>query len=752
MPSSSSSAASLTVEAVSAMTPEQLIALVYDDKRMVKVSKNAEVRGKLYKCIFKLMRAGRLLPEKSLHENRKLGRELLNHIMDFEAIWNHFAPDPPKVWRTFSRSSQNRRHGEEPNRENTDPELHNSGSKRAAMSQSAAEGSAEGGEPKRTKFSSSQSFTKETLEVPDYFMPLYAERWDMCGEADSKAAVKLFSEKREMFLNDCYNPPFHSYDCFPVSEVRNYLLKVLTYVTELQTQKILTNVVTAKPANIIDTKWETFINFTGFTFHRNADVQIIVMDGAEDCELFNRIEELCKTCSGESGLTDTKRAELESLQEARIKLKKDAFMTVVECKTPATFDDDPIKLIDEYYSKKWAPNNQEVAREANPDRFKKFETAIQNAVPGSIQSSAAQGSKDDDQRVVESPIAELCLYMMSKDNKFGALTNGLKTYFFRRHRNPRTVEVSEAFYSNRDDGIGHTNPGNWSLGQAWLVFLYHALKDHQVSRFKDFDWLRDSSPLTDIRINKIIHGEIEVTTDIREDPPQYSASASGTGEDGNSNGTSESRNHGAPRDPTVKAVFRLGPNMETSNMRTILEDEAMAYPDIMINGVSSFVKTTYAPHDARYTLEGEGEVYAALHMLQGDAIPRVTACGIDEMLNLAVFATEQCGTSMSEMQPRKRKEHGGVRKLYWKAALCLEKIHAAGFIHGDVALRNIVVDSASNVKFIDLQNSERSRSDSLREEEFDDLACIFNIDSAHDFRTLSRVNNTESHAESNELV
>jgi len=104
--------------------------------------------------------------------------------------------------------------------------------------------------------------------------------------------------------------------------------------------------------------------------------------------------------------------------------------------------------------------------------------------------------------------------------------------------------------------------------------------------------------------------------------------------------------------------------------------------------------------DAADLLDGEARAYAALQDLQGKVVP--TLYGFYEVWGILRFlALEPVGDAISEDE-----EIDQTLRMKMKAAL--QRIHNAGFIHGDVARRNFCRTESGDVFLVDLERCQPS--------------------------------------------
>ena len=123
--------------------------------------------------------------------------------------------------------------------------------------------------------------------------------------------------------------------------------------------------------------------------------------------------------------------------------------------------------------------------------------------------------------------------------------------------------------------------------------------------------------------------------------------------------------------------------------------------------------------DRKEELKHEIEVYEKLSNLQGKVVPRFLYAGsivdaskwvIPEKGEIYAFATTYEGRSLSSIDAL---SHESVSQ----AVDDLGKIHECGVLHGDLELRNLVLDEGSKqIKFVDFGNAETLEEFETREE------------------------------------
>jgi hypothetical protein len=167
---------------------------------------------------------------------------------------------------------------------------------------------------------------------------------------------------------------------------------------------------------------------------------------------------------------------------------------------------------------------------------------------------------------------------------------------------------------------------------------------------------------------------------------------------------------------------RHGANGCVVNAR-LLAPDAVWKPDLQV--VCKVVDVFHYP-DAADLLFGEARAYAALQNLQGEVIP--TLYGFYEVWGiLRLLALEPVGNAISE-------EEQIDPPLRRKMKVALRRIHKAGFVHGDVAHRNVCRTESGDIFLVDLERCQRSENPSELDDEMNEVdglyvhLYIFNVD------------------------
>jgi serine/threonine protein kinase len=91
-------------------------------------------------------------------------------------------------------------------------------------------------------------------------------------------------------------------------------------------------------------------------------------------------------------------------------------------------------------------------------------------------------------------------------------------------------------------------------------------------------------------------------------------------------------------------------------------------------------------HNSSSMFLAELQAYERLDELQGAVIPTLEQSYLISN-SLFAFALEDCGNPITQSQ---------LRKMHDQVAQALKSIHAKGVVHGDIALRNILINSLEN--------------------------------------------------------
>jgi len=146
-------------------------------------------------------------------------------------------------------------------------------------------------------------------------------------------------------------------------------------------------------------------------------------------------------------------------------------------------------------------------------------------------------------------------------------------------------------------------------------------------------------------------------------------------------------------------------DMADEKVLFILGRTGLGFRKQQVHGYLCFIKTISPEHAGSEPVEElmhEAEIYMFLQSLWGVAVPSVVFYGRLEDGKFALITTEE-GESIADVEVR-WEDRIHVRKCAHDA---LEQIHSIGIFHGDVALRNFVVDVNCNIKVIDFGRARR---------------------------------------------
>jgi hypothetical protein len=117
--------------------------------------------------------------------------------------------------------------------------------------------------------------------------------------------------------------------------------------------------------------------------------------------------------------------------------------------------------------------------------------------------------------------------------------------------------------------------------------------------------------------------------------------------------------------------------------------------------------------DAETSLDDEAGAYAALKGLQGEVIP--TLHGFYEVWGILRFlALQPVGNAISESEQIDQ-------TLRTKMKAALQRIHNAGFVHGDIARRNFCRTDSGDIFLVDLERCQYSGNPSELDDEINEV-------------------------------
>jgi hypothetical protein len=284
-----------------------------------------------------------------------------------------------------------------------------------------------------------------------------------------------------------------------------------------------------------------------------------------------------------------------------------------------------------------------------------------------------------------SPITQVYTYSCAMESRFCVLTTGQFTWFIRR--NDEDIEISKAF-----------SPGSMSpsLAQAWVTFLRLAVQelDRHSAAGKAKDYL------------------VKLQSD-KKASRRAAAKRGAKTRQHNKTAASVSNSSRAIAGEVMGDSLQL-PLAEISCDFSPIESYGALNHGVAhrnrIHGFDSVVKIVDANKDKVGCdgLDREAKMYEELSDLWGTAIPSVVYTGPITLGRSALAITYE-GQSLDRLQ---LDDIMARQELKRKACDALTALHQRGVVHGDLALRNIVVNPATkSVKLIDLGSASQIGSD-----------------------------------------
>jgi serine/threonine protein kinase len=131
-------------------------------------------------------------------------------------------------------------------------------------------------------------------------------------------------------------------------------------------------------------------------------------------------------------------------------------------------------------------------------------------------------------------------------------------------------------------------------------------------------------------------------------------------------------------------------------------------------------KKRYDGADMRKELDEEIHIYEKLQDLQNDVIPELLFGGHLVGGKYAI-ATSDAGVTLENWKPTTA-DARATGLIVEDALLKLDRLHKSGYLHGDVELRNVVVNKNGKVNFIDLGCAQEAPGKDMVKAECDRLA------------------------------
>jgi len=312
--------------------------------------------------------------------------------------------------------------------------------------------------------------------------------------------------------------------------------------------------------------------------------------------------------------------------------------------------------------------------------------------------------------MVKCALIQLCIYLtLFGGLQYGFVTSYEKTYFCKLVRKSRDnrmqsgVQISKPFFNTSDEWVGSTdkekktarmkNSCNWTL----------SLRPFCASRNSPFGI---GLQQVDLRATEGMRPCIMETGVCRSEILGRAYC-----EDGSKAARQENRlatwvhpevDAEEGEDEAIDVVVSYRPG----NVRTVLGGEGLGFMHQIIAGKDCFVKVTRY-EEAETFVRREASVCLELKHLWGVAMPSLICQG-DTSIGYAIVVTNE-GESLQSHAGRlilQQKPKEVVRL----AESALKAIHSSGWLHGDIAARNIGV-SATGVRFVDFESAKRMPTD-----------------------------------------
>jgi hypothetical protein len=281
-----------------------------------------------------------------------------------------------------------------------------------------------------------------------------------------------------------------------------------------------------------------------------------------------------------------------------------------------------------------------------------------------------------------SPLTQIFVYSCAMQSRYCVLTTGQYTWFIQRR--DADLDISRGFQPS------DTNP---SLAQAWVTFVNLAVTNREKvpspEHAKQFVTM-----LVGKRDKSAKQG---AATRARNKAKKQASSCGGS-----------STCDGGASDSTQLPLESISCDFSPTESYGPL-NHGVAYRN-RIHGFDSVIKIVDASKDSdgEAGLEREADMYEELSDLWGKTIPSMVFSGPISLGRYSLATTYE-GKSLDDPLLDVRM---GRNELKRKACDALKTLHQHGMLHGDVALRNVVVDPATkSVKLIDLGSATEVGSD-----------------------------------------
>lgn len=306
------------------------------------------------------------------------------------------------------------------------------------------------------------------------------------------------------------------------------------------------------------------------------------------------------------------------------------------------------------------------------------------------------------------PIRQVYTYSCLLKSHYLVLSTFEYTWFGKR-------EKGEVFFSR---GFG-SDETNTSLARAWALFLKLVSQRSEKNEVSETfqTWSQDKESFK--------------SPDSAQDAPtaEQSSGSSASESKGTGGAGGGAASHGRSRGdlgelPLDKISASFDP-IETFDGL----NHGIAYRNV-INGYDSVIKVVETPKDEEGSelLNYEAGIYTKLRGLWGRHIPNMIYAGPISLARNVLAITYE-GKSLDRLQDWSQL---GMSKdeLKRKAEKAVEEVHKLGVLHGDVALRNIVVDpKRKSLRLIDFGNATEVEpglgSVAKKQEEMEKVSQLF---------------------------
>jgi len=314
--------------------------------------------------------------------------------------------------------------------------------------------------------------------------------------------------------------------------------------------------------------------------------------------------------------------------------------------------------------------------------------------------------------MVKCALTQLCMYLtLFGGIQYGFISSYDRTYFCKLIREERDgreqagVLISPPFFNTSDEwftleqlGVKayrrNKNPCKWTLAQGFLRIAQLAIRDWRkaggVERDNKKPMVLWKKRFAVPKYWNLVIGKMVPRAKRRGNRlASYITEMSADGE-------------------TVGESLPLVVSYQPGNVRRVLGGVGLGFLHQIIAGQDCFVKVAVAA-DAEKYVRYEARVYKALAELWGHAVPSLVFEG-DTSIGYAIVVTNE-GESLQSRAGRSvlLRNPEQVRANALKA---LRKIHKSGWLHNDVAPRNIIVSpDGTTVRFVDLESAKRLPDD-----------------------------------------